>query len=120
MSRFLRYSVERSLAGDRMGLKESVIGSEVFDRPPGYDPTTDPVVRNEARRLRAKLEDSYARAQAPLVRISVPKGSYAAVFDPVAAAPQAPLPAPPRRRWYWLATATTIAAAVIGLALLLF
>ena len=128
MSRFLRYSVERSLAGDRVGLKESVIGAEVFDRPPGYDPKADPVVRNEARRLRAKLEDSYARVAPPRVRISVPKGSYAAVFEPVAitqpqsasAPPETPPhpEAPPRRRWYALAAAVVVT--VIGASLFLF
>ena len=52
MSRFLSYVVDLSLAGDEAALKESTIGVAVFDRLPGYNPKTDPVVRSEARRLR--------------------------------------------------------------------
>jgi Tol biopolymer transport system component len=116
MARFLRYSVEHSLAGDRDGLKESVIGSEVFDREPGYDPKTDPVVRNEARRLRTKLEEAYTRTPPSLVRISVPKGSYAAVFEPVSAPPaEAPLPASGPRR-FRLAIAAALIPVAIGAA----
>jgi len=59
---FLRYAVERTLAGDREGLKESVIGTEVYGRQPGYDPKTDPIVRTEARRLRTRLEEYLTRS----------------------------------------------------------
>jgi hypothetical protein len=55
MRRFLRFIVEQSLAGELDMLKESVIGVHVFDRDPSYDPKSDPVVRTEARRRRAKL-----------------------------------------------------------------
>src|ERR1051325_7528228 len=52
MARFLRFPVERTLAGQGDGLKEYLIGMEVFDRPASYDPRVDPIVRVEARRLR--------------------------------------------------------------------
>src|SRR5271166_1074491 len=57
--RFLSFVVEETLAGRGGGLKESVIGVEVFGRAPGYDPKVDPIVRVQARRLRAKLEAWY-------------------------------------------------------------
>jgi Tol biopolymer transport system component len=80
-ARFLRYVVERSLANDRAGLKEVVIGTEVFDRPAGYDPKIEPIVRIEARRLRTKLDDFYEARTDSAVRISVPKGAYLASFE---------------------------------------
>src|SRR5690242_1694075 len=56
MSRFLQLAVERTLEQRGEELKEYVIGVEVFDRPPSFDPRIDPIVRVEARRLRAKLK----------------------------------------------------------------
>ena len=56
MSRFLRFAVERVMCGQSEQLKEYVLGVEVFDRKPSYDPRVDPIVRVEARRLRSKLE----------------------------------------------------------------
>jgi serine/threonine-protein kinase len=59
MVRFLRLTVERSLAGQAHQLKEYLLGVEVFDRKSSYDPRVDPIVRVEARRLRAKLKAYY-------------------------------------------------------------
>src|SRR5439155_497976 len=59
MSRFLRFTVERSLEGHAEELKEYLLGVEVFDRKPDYDSRIDPIVRVEARRLRAKLRSYY-------------------------------------------------------------
>jgi Tol biopolymer transport system component len=82
LARLLRYIVEHTLAGDRDGLKESVIGVEVFDRPADYDPKSEPIVRTEARRLRARLDEYYLDpSRSPSVRILIPKGGYVALFD---------------------------------------
>ena len=51
LCRFLRFAVQQALAGNPSLLKEQVIGVEVFDRKPDYDPRIDPIVRVEARRL---------------------------------------------------------------------
>src|SRR6185369_16390524 len=59
MERFLRFAVEECLQGNGGRLKEIVIGTEVFDRGADYDPRLDPIVRVEARRLRAKLRSYY-------------------------------------------------------------
>lgn len=81
ISRFLRYTVEQSLAGRRDGIKESVIGVAVYDRGTDYDPKSDPIVRNEARRLRGKLAEYYeGLGRADSVLIEYPKGGYAPVF----------------------------------------
>lgn len=148
ISRFLRFVVEHTLAGDRDSLKESVIGGAVFDRPPDYDPKTEPIVRIEARRLRSKLEEYYAQSGRNWsVRISVPKGGYIAAFEPrpqpilfplrpEPAPPEPPEPAmagpdvvelPPRaelpaarspRRWIWVAAAAAVATIAFSALLL--
>lgn len=105
---FLRFLVETALSGDGQMLKESLIGIEVFGRPAGYDPRTDPIVRVEARRLRSRLTDYYADAgKEEAVRIDLPKGGYIPVFAPTTPAPGAPSPrnkAPARAwgNWYFV------------------
>jgi TolB-like protein len=82
LSRFLRFVVERTLAGEGERLKEYVIGVAVFDRDGEYDPRVDSIVRVEAGRLRTKLEEYYQRAGAadPVI-ISIQRGGYVPVFD---------------------------------------
>ena len=62
LTRFLRFTVDHALAGTGDQVKEYLVGVEVFDRKPDYDPRMDPIVRVEARRLRAKLKLYYASA----------------------------------------------------------
>lgn len=93
MQRFLRFSIERTLAGDRDALKEYTIGIEVFDRPPDYDPRVDSIVRVEARRLRRKLKNFYDTSAEPLV-LSLPEGSYAPALEIAAPEPSTPAAAP--------------------------
>jgi hypothetical protein len=114
--------VDEALAGRGSSLKESLVGMEVFERAPDYDPKIDPIVRVQARRLRAKLEQFYAAApfDSPF-RIELPKGSYVpqfnaapAVQEPAAEpAPSAVTPSP-RRRWY------TLGAVFAGIGLLAY
>jgi tetratricopeptide (TPR) repeat protein len=90
MSRFLRVVVEAALAADTGALKEYAIGCSVFDRDSSFDPRLDPVVRNEARRLRQKLQLYYASEHVPgKVRITLPKGGYAPAFEDLADLPSA-------------------------------
>jgi TolB-like protein len=90
---FLRFVVERTLAGEPV--KEAVIGVEVFNRPPDYDPRVDPIVRVEARRLRSRLAEYYeGPGAADPVVIQLPKGAYVPVFVP-GKSPDAPEPAQP-------------------------
>ena len=77
MSRFLTYTVKQALRGQSESLKETLVGSKVFDRAPDYDPRIDPIVRVEARRLRQKLSEYYATAGSEdTVIIEYPKGTY--------------------------------------------
>jgi serine/threonine-protein kinase len=75
---FLRFVVEETLAGRESELKESVIGVAVFQRPSDYDPRIDPIVRVEARRLRARIRQYYAEEGIEdSIVIELPKGGYA-------------------------------------------
>jgi hypothetical protein len=81
LSRFLRFTVETTLAGGADQLKEYLIGTEVYDRKPPYHPNVDSIVRSEARRLRSKLKDYYeSYGKADLVFIYYRIGSYVPVF----------------------------------------
>src|SRR6185295_554444 len=58
-----------------------IIGVEVFDRKPDYDPRIDPIVRVEARRLRAKLKAYYTSSgRGDQIMIGLPKGAYLPFF----------------------------------------
>jgi TolB-like protein/Tfp pilus assembly protein PilF len=96
-SRFLRYAVEETIAGRGHMVKEYVIGAEVFGRGASFDPRLDPIVRTEARKLRARLDKYYeGEARDTLedpVRIEFHKGSYVPTFSRVV--PSAPQPTSP-------------------------
>jgi adenylate cyclase len=82
MSRFLRYVVDRTLAGEGERLKEYAIGVDVFDRTDEYDPRVDSIVRVEAARLRSKVEEYYNRAGTEdAVVIRLRRGSYVPLFE---------------------------------------
>lgn len=82
MQRFLEYVVEETLALRSAELGEYAIGTAVFDRGEDFEPALDPIVRNDARRLRLKLAEYYreARESENGVRIEIPKGGYVPVF----------------------------------------
>jgi hypothetical protein len=81
LSRFLRFTVELTLAGDAEQLKEYLIGTEVYDRKPPYHPNMDSIVRSEARRLRSKLKEYYESAgKNDPVFLYYRVGSYVPVF----------------------------------------
>jgi TolB-like protein/Tfp pilus assembly protein PilF len=93
MCRFLRLAVTETLAGKSDDLKEYRLGLEVFDRPESFDPGADPIVRVEARRLRAKLAKYYdTDGRYDDMLIELPKGGYVPLFsrrEPVTAQPSA-------------------------------
>src|SRR5262245_50588264 len=97
MSRFLRFVVEETLQSGPEAVKEVTVAIAAFDRPTDFNPKLDPVVRNEARRLRGKLEAYYAgEGASDHVRISIPKGGYVPHFEVIDTAPRLPAaPSPP-------------------------
>lgn len=81
LSRFLRFTVDATLAGEGGTLKEYLIGTEVYDRKPPYHPSVDSIVRSEARRLRSKLRQYYESAgKDDPIFIYYRTGSYVPAF----------------------------------------
>jgi TolB-like protein/tetratricopeptide (TPR) repeat protein len=81
LGRFLRFTVEHAISGKDEGLKEYVIGTEVYDRKPPYHPSQDSIVRTEARRLRTKLKEYYeSEGKDDPIFIYFRPGSYIPVF----------------------------------------
>ncbi len=91
----LGYIVEHGLAGRTDGLRAYAIAVHVFGRDDSFDPQIDPIVRMEVGRLRRDLEHYYLTAgrDDPL-RIGIPKGHYAPVFEAQGALPEPAPPAP--------------------------
>jgi TolB-like protein len=121
MSSFLRYVVGKSLAGESDEVKEYVIGVEVFGRDQTYDPRLDSIVRVEARRLRSKLDEYYAReGQTDPVLIGMRRGSYVPFFErqreprAESAPAVADASAPRTFGWWRLALGLGLAALVLG------
>jgi TolB-like protein/tetratricopeptide (TPR) repeat protein len=83
LKRFLRFVTEETLKGLSNAIKETVIGIEVFDRSATtFDPRTDPIVRVQAGRVRAKLADYYAQDGAnDRVLVDLPRGQYVPRFS---------------------------------------
>ena len=85
--RLLQYIVDESLAGRPETLKERIIGITVFDRRPDYDTNSDPIVRLRVAEVRKRLALYYQNAPDEPVLISIPSGSFRAVFEWVRSSP---------------------------------
>jgi hypothetical protein len=114
---FLRYVVDKTLAGHADDLKERTIGIELLGRPASYEPSTDASVRVKASEVRRRLNLYYnGPGLHDGLRIELPAGGYVPDFLP-APAPMAPVAvetpsnARPRKRWV-LAGATMLLAGV--------
>jgi hypothetical protein len=83
---FLKFVVEKTLAGEADKIKERTIGVEVFGRDPLYDTNEDHVVRTAAGELRKRLTIYYANEKhRSELRMSLVPGSYVPQFKyPVA------------------------------------
>lgn len=82
LAAFLRFSVEKSLAGEGPNIKAYSVATGVLGRPPTFDPQADPIVRVEATRLRRAMERYYLHdgVDDP-IRIDIPRGRYIAFFS---------------------------------------
>ena len=79
---FLNVIVNETLAGRGDSLKEFLIGVEVFGKESSFDPRLDPIVRVQARRLRARLARYYRdEGRNDEILIELPKGGYAPTFQ---------------------------------------
>ncbi len=78
----LRYLVRESVADPDAQVRESTIALEVFGRGNEFDSRTDSVVRVQAKRLRAKLQEYYeTEGKLDRVSIDLPKGHYKVAFS---------------------------------------
>ena len=78
---FLRYVVERTLAGSTDQIKERTVGVEVFGRNPSYDTNTDHIVRTAAAELRKRLAAYYVdEKHRTELRMGLVPGSYVPRF----------------------------------------
>jgi TolB-like protein len=124
MSKFLRYVVDRTLAGETDQIKEYAIGVDVFGRDGSYDPRLDSIVRVEARRLRSKVDEYYAgHGRNDDIVIRLRRGSYAPSFERrlESAAGPAPIDAPAtaihrERRWRTPVAVALLAVVVVAFA----
>ena len=81
LKRFISFIVEETISGRGTHLKEFLVGMEVFGKDARFDPRTDPIVRVQARRLRARLSRYYTEeGQEDEIVIDLPKGGYAPVI----------------------------------------
>ncbi|MGA2169718.1 MAG: hypothetical protein ABSG62_16050 [Terracidiphilus sp.] len=82
---FLRYTVEKTLAGQTAQLKERTIGMEVFGKPTSYDPSEDAGVRVRAGEVRKRLRAYYVDppVDAKIV-IELRHGTYVPEFSTLA------------------------------------
>ena len=82
LQRFLKFAIGSTLGGRTEQLKESVLGREIFDRGPRYDPRTDSIVRVESQRLRKKLAEYYkTEGSLDPVLITFHSGNYTPTFQ---------------------------------------
>jgi hypothetical protein len=78
---FLRYVVEQTLAGEADNIKERTLGIEIFGREPGYDTSSDPIVRVTASEIRKRVAQYYQDPRhVDELRIALPSGSYIPTF----------------------------------------
>jgi hypothetical protein len=101
----LSYLAEKSISGNADGLKEYVVGLDVFAKPASYDPRQESTVRMHVARLRQKLAEYY-RAEGiedPII-VDLPKGGFKVTFesrpaDPVPIYPTPTIVEVPRPRY---------------------
>ncbi len=95
LCKLLRYLAEHCIDHPGAAVKEYQIATELFKRPPDFDPRLDATVRVQTGRLRSKLAEYYAGAgkNDPWI-LEIPKGAYSLAFFPRATVPAPVAPAP--------------------------
>jgi hypothetical protein len=78
---FLEFVCEQALLGNGDKLNEHLIGIEVYERGPDFNPQEDAIVRVQASDIRKSLRDYYAAdGRSDPWRIDLPPGHYVPVF----------------------------------------
>jgi hypothetical protein len=78
---FLKFVVDKTLAGKGHEIKDYTVATEVFGRGPDYDRSIDPIVSIRADLLRRALAGYYETAgKNDPILIDIPQGTYIPVF----------------------------------------
>jgi hypothetical protein len=95
LAALLVFLCDHSLRGEAAKLTESRIANQVFGRKGRFDPNADTIVRSHMVRLRQKLVLFFQEegASEP-IRISIPRGGYAPLFEDVPSHPHEVPPTP--------------------------
>ncbi len=80
LRRFLRFTVEETLAGRAGDLKEYVVALSALGRGQNFDPRHSSIVRSQARNLRMRLDEYYRETNSPLL-VAYQPGGYAPEFS---------------------------------------
>src|SRR3984885_12726917 len=73
---FLRYVVEKTLAGQEDAIKERTLGEELFGRRPAHDTASAPIVPVTAAAIRKRIAEYYQDpGHESDLRVSLPSGS---------------------------------------------
>ena len=82
LSAFLKYVCEAQWKGHADSINEQRIGTDVFQRSPGYHVGDDSIVRSQARFLRQRLEEYFSTTGVQeSLQLLIPKGSYIPTFE---------------------------------------
>ena len=133
---FLRFVVQKTLAGEMDLLKERTLGVEIFGRKADYDTSSDPIVRVTAAEIRKRIAQYYQEPDHETeLRISLEAGSYIPQFHwpkdahpggpaeldvpvhRIAAEDSSPSVAAVRRHNRWVAASVVALLMVAGVAL---
>ena len=102
-SRFLEFVAEQTFLGNGEKLNEYLIGVEVYERGPDFDPQSDPIVRVQAHDIRRALKHYYeSDGRDDSLRVELPAGAYLPAFIKVAPGeptPEQPAVQKPRKRF---------------------
>jgi hypothetical protein len=81
LCKLLQYLAHHATHHPGVSIKEYQIATEVFGRPPDFDPHLDATIRVQAGRLRSKLAEYYAsEGSEDQILVELPKGSYVLSF----------------------------------------
>ena len=79
---FLHFVVKDALAGRAERLSQRVLAKELYGRGSDFDPSTDPIVRMQAGRVRRGLEHYYlTTGKRDSIVITLQKGTYAPTIE---------------------------------------
>jgi hypothetical protein len=83
LRRLFRFLANKTFAGEADQLKEYSVAIDALGKPPSFEPSKDAIVRQQASRLRQKLDEYYQHEGRldPFI-VELPKGRFKIVWRP--------------------------------------